>query len=83
MLLVIHSDEGYLNEKNARSCTNCNHFLTNCGPYCPDSKIVMSLAAEREATIEQMILTALGNPQPCTTITIDNTTEEGVINHSI
>ncbi len=58
MVLVIHSDAGYANEKKARSCTGGHFFLSNNNPDPPNNgailtnvtiiKNVMSSAAEAE-----------------------------------
>ena len=58
MILCIHSDAGYANEKNARSRAGGNFFLSNNDQFPPNNgailttatiiKAVMSLAAEAE-----------------------------------
>jgi hypothetical protein len=97
MILAIHSDAGYCNEKNARSRAGGHFFLSNDETFPPNNgavltlatiiKAVMTSAAEAELGAlylnVRQILDEMGHSQPRTPIQTDNTTAEGVINDKI
>ena len=98
MILAIHSNAGYCNEKAGGYffLSNDETFPQNNGAFLTNAtiiKVVMSLAAEaevgalylnaKEAVYLQQILEEMGHPQPKTPIQTDNTTLEGIINKKI
>jgi len=103
MVLAVHSDAGYLSERQARSRAG-GHFFMSSDVACPPNngailnvaqiiKSVMSSAAEaelgglyinaKEAVYIRNILHEMGYPQPPMPIQTDNSTAEGVINHTV
>jgi hypothetical protein len=98
MILAIHSNAGYCNEKAGGYffLSNDETFPQNNGAFLTNAtiiKVVMSLAAEaevgalylnaKEAVYLQQILEEMGHPQPKTPIQTNNTTAEGIINKKI
>jgi len=99
MILQVHSDAGYANEKGTRSRAGGHFILLNNNPnngaILTISTIIkaMSSAAEaelgalflnaKEAVIIRQILTKMGHPQPRTPIQTDNTTAEAVVNNRV
>lgn len=44
MVLVVHSDTGYLNKPNARSRAGEHFFLSNHATHLPNSKAILNIA---------------------------------------
>jgi hypothetical protein len=60
MILCIHSDAGYCDEKNARSQAGEHFFLSNNNQFFPNNGVIMTNATIKKAVISSAAEVELG-----------------------